>query len=154
VAAALHVLSPAGIFLAAPYSESTFAFLNFAGLYLYCISFRASRLSPFLQDACHGLSGVIFGLATTVRSNGLFNGTMFLGDAFVWAWTVWQNKRLSIRRPSIIATISGGLSVGLGFVIPQYIAFQEFCHLPQTDQPPWCNALPPSIYSYVQSRYW
>ena len=38
VSAALHVLSPAGLFLTAPYAESLFSLLSFVGCLLYVFS--------------------------------------------------------------------------------------------------------------------
>lgn len=35
----------------------------------------------------------------------------------------------------------------------QYSGYRVFCQ--ETDTPaPWCSSLPPSIYTYVQSKYW
>jgi phosphatidylinositol glycan class V len=52
------------------------------------------------------------------------------------------------------ATIIAGLLVALGFAIPQFIAYREFCSASDVDKRPWCHKLPPSIYSWVQSHYW
>ena len=39
------------------------------------------------------------------------------------------------------------------FVYLQYSAYRVFC-LGDTQPAPWCDSFPPSIYSYVQSKYW
>ena len=75
--ACLYILSPAGIFLSAPYGESTFALLNFAGLYCYAqatqAKFREARYSDEQEFWWTLAAGVSFGAASMVRSNGLLS---------------------------------------------------------------------------------
>src|SRR5580700_4817450 len=80
IAACLHVLSPAGLFLSAPYGESTFALLAFLGYLLFARSFFVTGESTVLHDALMVVSGIVLGLATTIRSNGLLNGILFLEE--------------------------------------------------------------------------
>jgi len=57
----------------------------------------------------------------------------------------------------LIATGIGGVCIAVGFLVPQLIAFQEFCGNPTLDNQPqriWCKDTLPSIYGYVQSHYW
>jgi len=81
IASCLHIISPAGIFLSAPYSEAPFSCLNMLGFWLYL----QAHLSPdsFVTRKCCALimSGVSFGFATTIRSNGILSGLPFLFDA-------------------------------------------------------------------------
>lgn len=172
--AALHVLSPAGIFLTAPYSESTFALLNFLGQYCYALSVLdrlRSGKSNSRQSIYVLCSGVCFAVATSVRSNGLLSGLVFAYDVIVWFCSV-SSPRLPITHitsvvpalhfdmtfptpPPIISTVAAGLLVALGLIWPQYLAYKEFCGLQSSsDMPPWCTEFPPSIYTSVQSRYW
>lgn len=81
ISAALHVLSPAGLFLTAPYAESLFSLLSFLGYIFYFFSCEQPGTSrDYRNDARLLASGVFFGLATTVRSNGVLAGLIFAFD--------------------------------------------------------------------------
>ena len=149
-AAFLHVISPAGIFLSAPYAESSCAFLSFLGCVLFVKSLGSGK--PTLgKDALILTSGVIFGIATTFRSNGILYGSLLLEEAFLTFFLLKDGPRLTTLR-RLLATGLGGLSVGAGLVLPQYIAYKEYC---TTDAArPWCEKTIPSIYTFVQDHYW
>ncbi|KAI8964504.1 glycosyltransferase family 76 protein [Daldinia sp. FL1419] len=150
IAALLHILSPAGLFLSAPYNESTFSFLSFTG-YLF---FAKGLLGPkrkLAHDVSLVASGMWFGFATTFRSNGLFNGIPF---AIALAHELTMPPTLSSLRRRF-SLILGGLTIAISFVIPQIAAFQTFCSVPSGVRlRPWCRSMFPSIYSFVQARYW
>ncbi|KAA8910240.1 GPI mannosyltransferase 2 [Sphaerosporella brunnea] len=152
LASAFHILSPAGLFLSAPYSESLFSFLSFTGSYLYQWSSVATRSGQHLSgNAVTLCSAIVFSVACTVRSNGLLNGLIFLLD-----FTSEVNnltKELTLRRLIRVFILGvGGLVLGAGVVLPQYIAWKEYCT--EGSLRPWCTKLVPSIYSYVQDFYW
>jgi hypothetical protein len=96
-AALLHVASPAGAFLAAPYAEAAFAALSFAGALLYASASPSSLPSPSgrrkggtwmaaaRREAAVLGAGAAWGAAALVRSNGVFAGLVFAYDAFAWA---------------------------------------------------------------------
>ncbi|KAG9516636.1 DUF409 domain protein, partial [Aureobasidium melanogenum] len=73
IAACLHIFSSAGLFLSAPYSESLFSLLNFFGVFVHAGIPCESPLEGYGTDSLSRLllSGASFGLATTVRSNGM-----------------------------------------------------------------------------------
>jgi Gpi18-like mannosyltransferase len=155
VATSLHIINPAGAFLLAPYSEAMFSLLNFAGFYLYLDSLVASG-QGLQRDLRTLFAGVIFGLATTVRSNGILSGIPF---AYSAATTLLETFKCSVE-PRIVRRllfiILGGSFVALGGAFPQYVAYVEYCGLdsPDTQLRPWCTSFLPSIYSWVQSHYW
>ncbi|KAH6680347.1 GPI mannosyltransferase 2 [Halenospora varia] len=153
-AAALHILSPAGVFLSAPYAESTCAFLSFLGCVCFSKSFPSRGPPTLLHDSLVLVSGIAFGVATTFRSNGILNGLLLLEEAFNTLLGLSNSFRLAgVRR--LIITGLGGVCVGAGFVIPQYIAYQEYCREPNVEVlRPWCAKSLPSIYSFVQEHYW
>lgn len=149
VAAVLHVVSPAGVFLSSPYAESPFSALSFVGSYLFALGSASSckvRRGLFTLAA-----GGVFGLATWFRSNGLASGLLF-------AIATLQGLAGLIKTPSlsslldVISPILGGTLVATGSVVPQYLAWQRFCLSP--DPRPWCSNTIPSIYSFVQEHYW
>lgn len=154
LSAALHIISPAGAFLSAPYGEPIVSFLNMTGFYLYSSSLVAERNgSSRLRDVRVLTSAVLFAVATLVRSNGLLSGFLFAYDAVVLAWktvtrgpTVHNTVRLAI-------IILGGCIVATGIVIPQVLAYRIYC-LAESDIRPWCEWTVPSIYGWVQSHYW
>lgn len=147
-AATLHILSPAGLFLSAPYAESSCAFLTFAGCLLFSKSLGQSSAT---QDFLVLASGVVLGLATAFRSNGLLNGILLLEEAFRTLFSLRRGFQLSaVRR--LLATGLGGLAVAFGFLFPQYIAYSEYCG--QNTGRPWCDEKFPSVYVFVQAHYW
>ncbi|PYH79177.1 GPI mannosyltransferase 2 [Aspergillus uvarum CBS 121591] len=157
LAACLHVVSPAGAFLSAPCAESAHALLSFCGSLLFVRSFASSssssRSSSF-QDAQLVLAGVLYGLATTFRSNGLLNGIPLLEEAVRQLVLLMFQQRFSpARLRRLLAVGTAGLCTGLGFVLPQYIAYREFC-THNKEPRGWCRRTLPCIYSFVQDHYW
>lgn len=155
VAAALHVLSPAGVFLSAPYGESLFAALHFAGYAFYAWSWKLDREQwPGAAGACLLLAGASIGLATTVRSNGLLSGLLFAWDA-VAVGLGFLRTRETARLLRLACLVLAGSFVGLGIVVPQFIAYRIYCTGEErTGARPWCSRLVPSIYAFVQDYYW
>jgi phosphatidylinositol glycan class V len=152
-AASLHIVSPAGLFLSAPYAESSCALLSFAGCLLFIKSLGGNGPIKPSHDMIMLLSGVLFGVATTLRSNGVLNGLLLLEEAFRTLWSLKSGFRIaSFRR--LIAAGLGGLSVAVGFLLPQYIAWTEYCGNSQISPRPWCKRTLPSIYTFVQDHYW
>jgi GPI mannosyltransferase 2 len=153
IAALLHILSPAGLFLSAPYAEAAFSLITFVGLLIFsygCLDESRSILS----DVAIGGSGILLGLATTFRSNGILNGIPFAAYAFSeFLLLVSRPNAISFRRLAALGI--GGLSIAMGSIGPQVPAYQIFCSGPSGYDPrPWCSGRIPSIYSYVQERYW
>lgn len=152
IAAALHIISPAGAFLSAPYSESLFSTLNFLGFYLYL----DGRISGgILGDFEAVLAGFCLGCATVVRSNGLLGGLLFLYDVVLQALDLLRSGVTINRMRKLIAVGAGGLLVGIGAFLPQYEAYRRFCEdAVKQDRRPWCDSMFPSIYGWVQQHYW
>ncbi len=153
IAACLHILSPAGLFLSAPYTESSFSLFSFIGYYLFargCLEDDTSVYGGLLQLA----AGVFFGLATVFRSNGILNGILFASEAL----RVLGNL---VRRPQfptltrLLFLGVGGVCVAAGSVVPQSVAYLRYCSGPsEAGLRPWCTRLVPSIYAFVQEHYW
>ena len=157
VASSLHVISPAGIFLSAPYTESLFALFSFSGFYCYARSLNVdSNSSPWIKNLNILAAGLLLGFATTVRSNGLLNGIIFVHDIAGCAPSLLQPGGRSIIIFRIFTAGCGGALVAGGFFFQQYLAYDEFCiAVGMTDGPrPWCSGWFPAIYAWVQSHYW
>ncbi|KAI1419852.1 GPI mannosyltransferase 2 [Xylaria sp. FL1777] len=150
VAAVLHILSPAGLFLSAPYSESSYTLLSFVG-YLFFAKAVLSDRRTVAHDVSLVASGLWFGFAVNFRSNGILNGILF-------AIELLRELSLpptanSIRRR--LALITGGSALAIGFVIPQIVAYRTYCYdVVDSELRPWCTKRLPSIYSFVQEHYW
>ena len=154
LAASLHIVSPAGIFLSAPYGESIFSFLQFGGLHCYILAKMAAEQSHDWKSSFLLLSsGMFFGLATLIRSNGILSGLIFLWDAVVESIEIVQSltDRTKLRR--MVCTLLAGSFVVLGTIVPQYKAYVDYC-VDIDLTPPWCSRFPPSIYAFVQAHYW
>lgn len=99
------------------------------------------------------LSGAIFGLATTFRSNGLAYGLLFAVDAVQTGLGFLQKPAI----PSMFltgATVLGGLLVASGSILPQAVAWSTYCQPDSDIWRPWCSNTVPSIYTFVQAEYW
>jgi phosphatidylinositol glycan class V len=153
IASMLHILSPAGLFLTAPYSESLFSLLTFSGTYLYACSLKAINSKRyFLGNFLVVSSAAVFFAASTVRSNGLLNGLLFLFDFIPAVFGMLHGGFWPVIRVMILGI--GGVMVGSGVLLPQFIAWQEFCGSSAYSPRPWCLHLFPSIYTWVQGQYW
>ena len=167
VAALAHVISPAGVFLSAPYAESTFALFSFTG---YLLLAKSCVAPPAWGDAFTLLAGVAFGLATAFRSNGMLNGVplaweFIQGLAWLLEQQTQQTQPRELLVESLIARVRrlgvlgiSGVLTASGSIIPQAVAYQRFCSSdplgPAQLRRPWCDRIPPSIYAFVQDRYW
>lgn len=149
VSSALHIVSPAGLFLSSPYAESPFSCLTFTGSYVFALSYATPcriRRSLLIISA-----GGVFGLATWFRSNGLASGLLFAVALLQSLQSLVQAPKPSVLL-EVLGSIVGGSLVAAGSVVPQYHAWQRFC---LTASPrPWCEKLIPSIYTFVQEHYW
>ncbi|KAL8725380.1 MAG: hypothetical protein Q9166_007396 [cf. Caloplaca sp. 2 TL-2023] len=159
LSACLHIISPAGLFLSAPYAESSFSFLNFVGFYLYASNLQAHRESyPNLRDASVLLSGLSFGLATTFRSNGLLSGLLFCFDiaqSITALRSDVQAGKIGSNLRRVLFLVIAGILMAIGSCFPQYLAYREYCIDAKLEHRAlWCTHRIPSIYSWVQSHYW
>jgi phosphatidylinositol glycan class V len=159
IASVLHIMSPAALFLSSPYTEALFSALNFTGMlhYVRAKSTENSRRAwNITQDAYMLSSGVLFALATLARGNGLLSGVIYLYDvaSFLPRILTLQLNRHEFR--SLVITCIAGLILAMGYLGPQYLAYQEYCVRNNTSSGvrPWCNGTVPSIYTWVQSHYW
>ncbi|KAL6228943.1 hypothetical protein BDW75DRAFT_119004 [Aspergillus navahoensis] len=153
LSAALHIVSPAGAFLSAPYGESLFSFLNITGFYIYSSSL--DDLAKRKQSMSHVkllISGCFFAVATAVRSNGILSGILLAYDALYQTYEILfrHSFRAAVRLSFVVLS---GCTVALGFIIPQYLAYTAYC-MNEGVSRPWCQFLVPSIYGWVQAHYW
>ncbi|KAF8070286.1 glycosyltransferase family 76 protein [Lyophyllum atratum] len=118
--------SPATLHFA-PYGEAFFTWLSYKGM-LY-----AAKESWLFATLC-------FTLASTFRSNGIM-----LSGYLVWGLVISPSKIAY----SLILTAC----VFSPLVYHNYTAYRLFC-LSGDSKPEWCHRVPPSIYTYVQSKYW
>ncbi|KAI1185016.1 GPI mannosyltransferase 2 [Nemania serpens] len=150
VAAVLHILSPAGLFLSAPYSESPYSLLSFVG-YLFFAKAVLGERRTLAHDVSLVASGLWFGFAINFRSNGTLNGILFAYELF--RELSLRPTARSIRRR--LALIAGGSAVAVGFLAPQIFAYKTYCYgVVDSELRPWCTRRLPSIYSFVQEHYW
>ncbi len=156
LAACLHIISPAGLFLAAPYAESLFSFLSFSAFCLYAEGYLAYLSGSVGKGNWSTLAaGAAFGLASTVRSNGVLGGSLFLYDTVTTFRAVIRSSG-SLELRKLAFSIVGGSFVACGALWPQYIAYVEYCEENVTGYTPrpWCKRTLPSVYTWVQDHYW
>ncbi|NXH44525.1 PIGV mannosyltransferase, partial [Dicaeum eximium] len=175
LAALLFSLSPAGVFMAAAYSESAFALLAFSAMWQ-------------LEKGRGWLSGLLFALASAARANGVVNAGFFLyarGRRFALQLQVGSaspRKLPSLWKQVLSLAASAALmcaAIFLPFALFQYYAYVRFCgpgtglaqSVPEAllqlardkgyrvagmagAKPPWCSQRFPLVYSYIQDTYW
>lgn len=95
----------------------------------------------------------MFGTATTFRSNGILNGLLLLEEAVRVLLRLKDGMNIETFRRLIAAGV-GGLFVLAGFLLPQFVAYQEYCTTSSQDRRPWCERTLPSVYTFVQEHYW
>lgn len=157
LAAGLHIISPAGIFLSAPYAESAFSFLNFAGCLAYVKSVvNQAESKHAMANAAVSLSGIVFGLATTLRGNGLLSGLTLIYDAVTCLSSIFHGVETKSNLSRLLTVcISGTLMASIA-IVPQYVAYEVYCRSGGSLEVarPWCSYWIPSIYAWVQKEYW
>ncbi|NXQ57948.1 PIGV mannosyltransferase, partial [Anthoscopus minutus] len=175
LAALLFSVSPAGVFMAAAYSESMFAFLALSAMWQ-------------LEQGHSWLSGLLFSLASGARANGLINAGFLLyarGKRFALQLQVGPAslRKLPSLWKQVLSLASSAALVCAGIFLPfalfQYYAYVRFCGpsmdlgptIPEPllqlardkgyrvagmdgEKPPWCSQRFPVVYSYIQDTYW
>lgn len=157
IGSCLHILSPAGLFLSAPYGEPLFACFNFLAYYLFARALLWQAESKFWRhDTAILFSGFFVAVATTVRSNGLMSGLLFACEALHDGVAIIKSGLGYEKARKLAVTLISGILVSSGSILPQYLAYQQFCleDVPDAVLRPWCDRMPPSIYNFVQSYYW
>ncbi|EGC43190.1 proteasome activator subunit 4 [Histoplasma capsulatum var. duboisii H88] len=154
LAAALHVISPAGAFLSAPYGEPVFSFLNFTGFYAYASALHDDRRGcVFARDVKFLVAGGLFATVTTVRSNGVLSGMLFAYDTVVGLAAIVSSGVSLSKLHRMFFVVLGGSLILLGVVGPQYRAFMVYCRNVDVRRI-WCDNTIPSVYTFVQNHYW
>ncbi|KAG6040270.1 hypothetical protein E4U41_001107 [Claviceps citrina] len=155
LSAALHVLSPAGLFLSAPYNESPFACLSFLGNLLFAAGLKSAETQRGARRRHVAMiaAALSFGLATTFRSNGLTSGLLFAVEAVDSLRRLVRSRRAG-DLVSVAVALLGGLCVAAGSVVPQALAWTRYCAQDGGVSRPWCDKMVPSIYTFVQEQYW
>lgn len=176
----LYALSPAGVFLAAGYSEALFALFSFLALYY-------REINQSLTAA------LLFSFSSAIRGNGLLWGLVYIYDAI----TIFRGFYYTVYRPStpvenlgttsryrsmdeltakrrwytiplqrrFSQVVGGGLILALCFFGVQFLAYRTFCKIgPENGCPAaeWCTPSDPNrgllhiplIYSHIQGKYW
>lgn len=148
-----YVISPAGVFLTAPYSESLCSLLCFSALLLRELSMNRSSYNNIYSKTClkpsiiyklvYIFSGSLISLAFGVRANSLLFGILYLYDFY--EFTI-RNKSFKDSVLSILA----GSQLMAAFLFANLFAYKTFC--PARGE--WCFERIPSLFSYAQSHYW
>ncbi|RBR03601.1 hypothetical protein FVER53590_03854 [Fusarium verticillioides] len=153
LAAAVHILSPGGLFLSAPYAESTFACLSFVANLVFALGLKAGPDSLKRNIFVIG-AGLLYGVSCMFRSNGLFGGVLFAVEAIKDLTALLGGFTFS-KILRLVAPVIGGLLVAVGFLAPQVLAWMRYCNVQDNEeQRPWCTRPLPSIYTFVQEEYW
>lgn len=154
--ACLHVISPGGLFLSAFYGESAFALLNFSGMAIFALptSSRLETSFDVYRAAKIVAGGLAFGLASVVRSNGIFSGVFLAWDAV--SQLPLLPHMLQQRQWNKLFWLASILLSGSLILVCQVFlqgwAYAQYCT--KGNWRVWCAWLPPSVYTWVQQHYW
>lgn len=153
VSSIIYIISPAGIFLTASYSEGPCAFFSMVSIYLREISInrenfdllnsKTSLKTNWIYKVTYILSGTMVSIAYGIRINCLLLGSMFLFDLYEFGI---RNRDIT---DSIFPLISGG-QLFVSIVALNWYTYAIFC--PARGE--WCQQWIPSLFSYAQSHYW
>lgn len=141
-----YVISPAGIFLTAPYSESFCNVLVITGLW-----FREAALgkNPVLSSfrtltsvLLYLLSGLLIAISFGVRANSVLFGLFYLYDL----QNAWKNRLVA----DCALTIAAGGQLAVAIIVSTWYPYSVFC----PNRGEWCNSWFPSLFSYAQAKYW
>ncbi|ODQ79774.1 glycosyltransferase family 76 protein [Babjeviella inositovora NRRL Y-12698] len=146
-AAMLYAISPAGIFLTAPYAESICALSSFVALYLREVSFdRRFLMKPTLKSAplfqaAYILSGAFVATAFGFRSNAVLLGYLYLSDLYVFL-------RARSYKSALIPLLAGS-QLFAAVLYLGYLPYSLLC--PQRGE--WCLNTVPSLFTHAQARW-
>lgn len=156
VAALLYIVSPAGVFLSAPYTESPFAALNMLAFLLFLKGrYEFSRGRSGSAGTLLVASGIATALATIMRSNGILTGVLFAVSALEALSRLWRQGLNLLELQKLLSFGLAGAIASIGIIWPQYLAYTEYCSGSNVlDSRPWCQRLVPSVFTFVQSHYW
>ena len=156
LAACIHIISPAGIFLSAPYAESSFSLLNFTGCYLYAKARTSTTVQNSKGNALIIFSGILFGVGSTFRGNGLFSGLILIYDAVSSMDKIVHSTDIKANVRELLVVCLSGVLMGCIAILPQCLAYKEYCSQSNAESlvRPWCSNWVPSIYAWVQKEYW
>ncbi|KAF8197959.1 glycosyltransferase family 76 protein [Pholiota molesta] len=119
----------------APYNEPFFTHFSYRGM-LCCTRHEWLRASLW------------FALAGVFRSNGIFLSGFILWELLVQPFLAGKMPSgRTLVKASALTTI-----VITPFVTYHAYAYSVFCAQSDASIPEWCSRLPPSIYTYVQSK--
>lgn len=138
---ALYVLTPAALFVTAPYSEPGAALFSFGCLFLREKALPAGFGSRPVNSRLYVASGVAAALAFGFRANCLLLGFVYLYDL-----------ALQPRRIPPVLPLVAGLILGLAFLWLQVTNYLAVCIT--GDRGEWCLSRFPSLFAYAQSHYW
>lgn len=154
---ALFILSPAAMFLTAPYSEAIAAFFSFL-----CLYFRESALlvqygTPRINMPLYLASGLAAALAYGFRANCLLLGLVYVYDLagvlnLLSGSSIITSAMLKGSITTRLLPIMAGLILGLGFLASQIYNYMAVCY--KSDRGEWCSARIPSLFTYAQAHYW
>ncbi|KPI37825.1 GPI mannosyltransferase 2 [Cyphellophora attinorum] len=156
VAASLYIISPAGIFLSAPYTESVFAALHMLSYLLFIdgrTAFAGGRAGA--GSLLNIGSGTALAFSIIMRSNGILSGFIFAWDAYEACVRLLRRRGSALDLQRLLSLVVAGVVAGFGFVLPQYLAWTEYCEgRDPASVRSWCQNVVPSIFTFVQSHYW
>ncbi|KAK3821382.1 MAG: GPI mannosyltransferase 2 [Benniella sp.] len=139
LSAILYTLTPSGIFMSAIYAESLFASLSFTGML-------------FAARKQYLLAAITWGISSTARSNGILYAGFFVYDLVV---RMDLHSSIVTKITTLLKVICLILTSWSGFLAVQFYGYSLYCSGTSTlELRPWCNRVPPSIYTFVQDFYW
>ena len=144
MSAALLVVSPATVFLVAPYTECVFLLLSLCGFHLY----ERGWLLP---------ASAVFALTAATRSNGVLYAVFPCWTLLTTGLRWWKGGVKAAQ----VAYQAGVVGACIGLIFAPSVGYNLWSARPYCDLassllplPPYCDTWYPSMYSYIQQHYW
>jgi phosphatidylinositol glycan class V len=148
----LFIISPAGVFLTASYSEALCALLSFLALALREWSLKRdnfdrpnSKLS-IASPVPYFVSGSLVAIAYHVRANAVLLGVLYLYDLYV----IFFQDHSHLEAAYCLLT---GSQLMVSIIASLAYPYKVFCN-PDVNRGEWCQSRIPSIFLYAQAHYW
>lgn len=135
MAVIIFCFNPASVFYSAVYTEALFAACTWVGLLLLPTHFWG------------GVAALT--AASAARSNGTLAAWFlihrFLSETF---------RTKSVSFTEAWRAVAGCAAIFAPYIGMQVAAYRSYCSSSAVNPPEWCTRAIPSLYSYVQERYW
>lgn len=148
----LFIISPAGVFLTASYSEALCALLSFLALAMREWSLKRDNYDrpnskvSIASPVLYFVSGSLIAIAYNVRANAVLLGALYLYDLYA----IYFQNHSHLEAACCVLT---GSQLMVSIIASLAYPYNVFCNA-DVNRGEWCQSRIPSIFLYAQAHYW